>query len=236
MVLVGLVLFAIAVLSYLGLIRVMLETDRTHLSLLILVILALTSLHCLYQTIFVSRELSIARRVIDQIVRGDGEVRLVADRLIARDGSELAPGLLSRHVRNLVDKARIQRGRHVDQTLLLRSLAYQLRAREKLGLFVAEALLRLALLGTAVGFILMLVPIAGLRSFDVETLRSALAGMSGGMAVALNVTVTGIASALVLKLQYFFLDSDVADLFHRITEVTEVYVVPALETGSDGRR
>jgi hypothetical protein len=60
--------------------------------------------------------------------------------------------------------------------------------------------------------------------------------MSGGMAVALNVTVTGIASALVLKLQYFFLDSDVADRFHRITEVTEVYVVPALETGSDGRR
>ena len=64
---------------------------------------------------------------------------------------------------------------------------------------------RLALLGTAVGFILMLIPIAGLTSFDVETLRKALAGMSSGMAVALNITVTGIGTALLLKLQYYFL-------------------------------
>ena len=41
------------------------------------------------------------------------------------------------------------------------------------------------LLGTAIGFILMLIPIAGLSSFDAETLRGALAGMTGGMAVAL---------------------------------------------------
>jgi hypothetical protein len=33
-----------------------------------------------------------------------------------------------------------------------------LRAREKLSLFLSEALLRLALLGTAIGFILMLIP------------------------------------------------------------------------------
>jgi hypothetical protein len=80
----------------------------------------------------------------------------------------------------------------------------------------------------------MLIPIAGLKSFDVETLRAALAGMSGGMAIALNVTVTGIATALVLKFEYYFLDEDIADLFRRITEVTEVYVVSTLERSADG--
>ena len=92
----------------------------------------------------------------------------------------------------------------------------------------------LALLGTAVGFILMLIPIAGLTSFDVDTLRKALSGMSSGMAVALNITVTGIGTALLLKLQYYFLATGVVDLYDMITEVTEVHVISALEHDRDG--
>jgi hypothetical protein len=71
--------------------------------------------------------------------------------------------------------------------------------------------LRLALLGTAIGFILMLIPISGLSSFEAGTLRTALGGMTGGMAIALNVTVTGIASSLVLKLEYYMLDNAIEE-------------------------
>jgi len=116
----------------------------------------------------------------------------------------------------------------------LRAMADRLRSRERLGWFVSEALLRLALLGTAVGFILMLLPLTGLSTFDAETSRRALSGMSGGMAIALNVTVTGIATALLLKLQYFFLGTSLADLVDMITEATEVHVVSALERDADG--
>ena len=142
--------------------------------------------------------------------------------------------IIARHVANLVAKARAQKGRRVDQTLLLRTLADQLRSREKIGIFISESLLRLALLGTAVGFILMLIPIAKLTAFDAELLRKALAGMSSGMAIALNITVTGIATALLLKLQYFYLDKAIGDLFSGITELTEVHIVSALERDSDG--
>jgi hypothetical protein len=45
-------------------------------------------------------------------------------------------------------KSALQRGGHLDQVVLLaRALADQLRAREKLGLFLSEALLQLALPG-----------------------------------------------------------------------------------------
>jgi hypothetical protein len=80
----------------------------------------------------------------------------------------------------------------------------------------------------------MLIPIAGLTAFDAESLRKALAGMSSGMAIALNVTVTGIATALLLKLQYFYLDKAIADLLTTITELTEVHVVSVLEHEGDG--
>jgi MotA/TolQ/ExbB proton channel family len=230
LILMSLTVFGVAVLWHLGLIRLMLETDRTHVSSLILILFVLTTLHCLTQTWIVSKELTAVRSFQDGIQGERGFLRtLHGDPSNAPQGSVIA-----RHVANLVAKARAQKGRRVDQTLLLRALADQLRSRERIGLFVSEALLRLALLGTAVGFILMLIPIAGLTAFDAESLRKALAGMSSGMAIALNVTVTGIATALLLKLQYFYLDKAIADLLTTITELTEVHVVSVLEHDGDG--
>jgi hypothetical protein len=230
LILMSLTAFGVAVLWRLGLIRLMLDTDRTHVSSLILGLFVLTTLHCLTQTWIVSKELTAVRVFEEAVRRERGELAA-----LAADPKRLPQGsMIARHVANLVAKARTQKGFRLDQTLLLRTLADRLRSREKIGIFVAEALLRLALLGTAVGFILMLIPIAGLTAFDAESLRKALAGMSSGMAIALNITVTGIATALLLKLQYFYLDKAIADLFADITELTEVHVVSALEHHGDG--
>jgi hypothetical protein len=193
--------FGVVVLWKLGLIRLMFDTDRTRISSVILGLFGLTSLHCMTQTCIVSKELIAVRRFREQMLHGGPAWLSFGDP--GRLGED---SLITHHVGNLVATAKAQKGRRIDQTLLLRALADRIRSREKLGLFVSEALLRLALLGTAVGFILMLVPIAGLVAFDAESLRKALAGMSGGMATALNITVTGIATALVLKLEYFLLD------------------------------
>jgi hypothetical protein len=232
-----LVIFGILVLLYFGLIQAMLETDRTKISLVILSIFAVTSLHCLYQTVMVSRELIAARKVREAIVAAGGRALVATgERLSTAQGQVLEPGIVTTHIANLVSKARTLGENHLDQTLLLRSLADQLKTREKLGWFISESLLRLALLGTAVGFILMLIPVAGLDAFDVQSLRQTLTGMSSGMAIALNVTVTGLATALLLKFQYYLLDEAIADLFRDVTELTEVYVVPTLEPKGDVAR
>ncbi|HEY4203329.1 MAG TPA: hypothetical protein VGM83_22465 [Devosiaceae bacterium] len=223
------VVLAFLVLWYFGLITAILNTDRTRVSLLIAAIFVLTAFHCLFQTYEVSRELVISRRNREIISRGSvGNYRAVDGRVFTESGIELEAGIMASHIANLIRKATLQDHKAFDQTLLLRALADKLRNREKLGLFVSEALLRLALLGTAIGFILMLIPISQLNSFDAETLRTALTGMTTGMAVALNVTVSGIASALVLKFEYYLLDGAIGELFDVITETTEVNVVPAL--------
>ena len=211
-----------------GLIQQVLATDRTHVSSIIAAIFALTALHCLYQTWVTSRDLIVARRVRDQVESSDSIPVILPDGRVMVGGRELEPGLISTYVGNLLRKASLGSGAQFDQTILLRSLADRLRAREKLGLFVSEGLLRLALLGTAIGFILMLIPLSGLTSFDTETLRDALTGMTSGMSIALNVTVTGIAGALVLKFEYYLLDTAIAELFEIITEATEVGVVPRI--------
>jgi hypothetical protein len=145
------------------------------------------------------------------------------------DDGMVGPGESRRYIDSLRTKSASQRGGHLDQVILLRALADRLRAREKLGVFLSEALLWLALLGTVIGFILMLIPISGLSSFEADTLRTALGGVTGGMAIALNVTVTGIASSLVLKLEYYMLDNAIEEMFDIIVDTTEVYLIPVLE-------
>jgi hypothetical protein len=226
--------FGVLVLWYFGLLQAMLSTDRTHMSAVILGIFVVTSLHCLYQTIVVSHELVVARKVRAAVLAGAGRPLILKDdQVITGLGDRLEPGIVTTHIADLISKARGAGGANVDQMVLLRSLADQLRARENLGWFVSESLLRLALLGTAVGFILMLIPLTALDAFDVESLRRTLTGMTGGMAIALNITVAGIATALFLKLTYYLLDQAVADLFREVTKITEVYVIPTLVPGPE---
>ena len=225
---------ALCVLWWMGLLNVVLSTDHTRVSLIIFAILVGTTFHCFYQTVVVSREM-IAARQVRQILQRQAGTRflLSGDTVSTKDGTALPAGVLTGHIAALVRKAQLQSGGPVDQNLLLRLLADRLRGREKLGLFVSEALLRLALLGTAIGFILMLLPISALTSFEADTLRGALGGMTSGMAIALNVTVAGIAGALLLKLDYYLLDSAIVELFDTIVETTEIYVVSALERNAD---
>lgn len=221
--------FGLLVLWYFGLLQAVVAQDETRISLVIFAIFIFTSLHCLYQTYVVSKELTAARKVREAVVASNGRALTAREHEVrTASGDLLEPGVVTTHIANLIAKARTLEGSHLDQTLLLRSLADQLRSREKLGLFMSESLLRLALLGTAVGFILMLVPISALDAFDVESMRQTLTGMTSGMGVALNITVCGITTALFLKFTYFLLDEAIADLFREVTELTEVYIVPNL--------
>ena len=91
------------------------------------------------------------------------------------------------------------------------------------GWFAADSVLKIGLLGTIIGFILMLAPISSLVSFDPASLQKAVGGMSGGMAVALYTTLTGLAVNIVLRFQFQFLADTMQSLLleARQTDVAE---------------
>ena len=89
-----------------------------------------------------------------------------------------------------------------------------------MGHFVSDALLKLGLLGTVVGFILMLMPIGEVTEFDPGLMQRLLTEMSGGMAVALYTTLAGLVTSTLLKLQYHILDASAAELATRLSVVT----------------
>ncbi len=133
--------------------------------------------------------------------------------MVTADGRRLPPGRITGHIRNLILKAGLQGSHRLDQTLLLRGLADALRGPNQLGSFASDALMKLGLLGTIVGFILMLAPIAGLDAADRASVKSSMGLMSDGMAVAMYTTLSGLIGSILVQTQYYMLDEATAKLF-----------------------
>ena len=226
-------LFGLWTASLYGYLQFMVANDRSHITLLILGLYAVFSLHCMLLIVRVSRDISNLHDVQALISNGNIEYELLGDEVEISGQRTLKKCTATGHIRNLVTMARLQGVGRLDQTILLRRLADSLRYRQSVGWFVADAMLKLGLLGTVIGFILMLSSIQSIESFDVETLKNALSAMSGGMGVALFTTLFGLVGGILLKLQYYILDDATSYLFGVTTELTEVYVVPALNRGID---
>jgi hypothetical protein len=141
----------------------------------------------------------------------------------------LPDGCVSRYIRDLHTKAGLSKGRPIDQGLLLDSFEAELKQGHLFGWFIADLLLSLGLLGTVIGFIVMLGPISGLDAGDQSAIKGALAAMSGGMAVALYTTLTGLIGGMLLKVQGFLLDGAVDEVIRRTTRLTEVHILPTIE-------
>jgi hypothetical protein len=220
----GFTAFAALLLWRYGLLRLMVQSDRTYISSVICVLYVGASLHCLYRTIAVSREGERERRTARALVENNEAVF---------SAETLPEGLTADHSRDLAEKARAQGERRLDQTLLLRGLADRLRGSNGFGNFASDSLMKLGLLGTIIGFIIMLAPIAGLDVSDKSVLKSSMGLMSDGMAVAMYTTLAGLVGSILLKLQYYMLDGATSTLFSRVVRLTETRVVPALERRYD---
>ncbi|MET1028965.1 MAG: MotA/TolQ/ExbB proton channel family protein [Dongiaceae bacterium] len=216
----GVCLFAFVILWYYGLIERMIVADRSYISSVIGVLYIASSLHCLWRILIISREGDATLKTAQAVIR-NGAVS---------ESKNSLPGLVAAHIRDLVTKAALQGPERLDQTLLLRVLAARLRGSNQFGAFAADTLMKLGLLGTIIGFIMMLAPIAGLDTENREAVRSSMSLMSDGMAVAMYTTLAGLAASILVKVQYSMLDSATAKIFAFAVDLTEVHVVSVLES------
>ncbi len=227
MIFTGLSIFAVVLLWRYGFIRLMLVSDRTYISSLIAVLYVITCCHCFWRTRATAREGEAARRCSAILSTPDGATAL------GDNAKALPAGLVTDHIRSLVTKAETQGSGHLDQTLLLRTLADRLRGSNAFGAFASDTLMKLGLLGTIIGFIIMLAPIAGLDAADKVAMKSSMGLMSDGMAVAMYTTLAGLVGSILIKIQYYMLDAATQRVFSDAVTLTETRVTPALERRHD---
>jgi hypothetical protein len=153
---------------------------------------------------------------------------------LGADARALPAGLVTDHIRSLVTKSKIQTSGRLDQTLLLRALADRLRGSNAFGAFASDTLMKLGLLGTIIGFIIMLAPITGLDAADKVAMKSSMGLMSDGMAVAMYTTLAGLVGSILIRIQYYMLDAATQRVFSDAVALTETRVTPVLERRHDG--
>lgn len=228
MIFTGLSVFGLVLLWRYGLIHLMVASDRTYISGLIGALYIVTCCHCFLRTRAIAREGAAAMRCRALLSTPEGSSALTIDR------PPLPDGMVADHIRNLVTKARAQNGGRIDQTLMLRALADRLRGSNGFGAFASDTLMKLGLLGTIVGFIIMLAPVATLDAADKAAMRASMGLMSDGMAVAMYTTLAGLIGSILVRIQYYMLDAATQRVFSDAVMLTETRVTPVLEARHDG--
>ena len=104
-----------------------------------------------------------------------------------------------------------------EKLAFLNTLGDELSNRHSFGYLMIDTLLKLGLTGTVIGFIFMLLPIGSIEEFDPQILQQLLATMSGGMAIALYTTLTGLLTSMLLKFQYYLLDTAVINIINYLS-------------------
>lgn len=218
----ALTLLAFVLLWFYGLAQKALTSDPTHITTAIGLIYIAASLHCLWRSMAISREAIAGERLAGAIA--------ASEPILAAANDPRNDGCVAAHIRDLAKKSQLTaEGRRFDQTILLRVLAERLSGSNTFGTFTSDLSMKLGLFGTIVGFIMMLAPIAGLNTEDQTAIKSSLALMSDGMAVAMYTTLAGLVGSILIKLQYQFVESATTSLFTSAVALTEVYVIPMLE-------
>ena len=177
---ISLVVFLIYLIVDLGLFSLIVESDKSKISIIILGLYLISCIHWFFVALNLDKEIKSIENPDKTTLIGS----FVADITSVGQTS-------------------------VDKKITL--LQDELSNKFSFGYLAVDVLLKLGLTGTVIGFILMLLPIGEIQDFDPKILQKLLSTMSGGMAVALYTTLTGLISSMLLKFQYFLLDMRLSD-------------------------
>jgi len=202
----GLLLFGAFLLWQYELLQQLQEQDQTRLSIIILVLFLLTTLYLGGCSLRLSRESNLAEQA-DSAANGWAADHLRLVRQLQESGSDLA------------------------HEPLLARLVEQVHSGHASGWFISDLLLRLGLIGTVIGFVMMLGSVYNLDGDGAYALKQLLGEMGGGMQVALYTTLTGLGSAILLSIQCHWLDRCADRLVSRIIELS---ATRQAASGNDG--
>lgn len=183
----GVIIFFTYLIFDLGLLSLIIASDQSKISLIILALYYLATAHWYYLSFSLDKE-------IEGLNFEDASSSILLSKLKYFDGNDQQKSIN-----------------------YLSILEDELANRHALGYMIVDILLKLGLTGTVIGFILMLLPIGEIKDFDPQIIQQLLSKMSGGMAVALYTTLTGLVTSTLLKLQYFLLDTSLTGLFNYLS-------------------
>lgn len=174
--------------------------DRSYMVTLIAVLLLLATGHCAYHMLMT--------------LRASDAIGL----LLQRDSAPPAQALVDDFLRD-IDVAGTD---DAQGKAIIDIYADRLRAPVDIGWFLVDVVIRLGLLGTIIGFILIFSSLSSSSlGTSSEGLKDLLLLMSGGMGTALLTTLAGLVCATILSFQYLILGRQTEHLLAQLMRVCQ---------------
>ncbi len=226
----------IAVAWHQGLLHIVFRSDASYLSVVIVGVFLISSIHAGRLIFRLSKHINQVTTV-SHLMDSDRDAQINIDKnsVVFGYSSVLPEGPVNWHIHNLVN--RYNNAANVydfarDQSQLLDALSRRVKSPQQVGWLIADLLIKLGLLGTVIGFILMLQSVPAVEELDLSAIQAMLSKMSDGMRVALFTTLCGLIGGVLAGVQYHIADRGAEELIAGITEVAEVHVIPRLTNGA----
>lgn len=202
--------------------------DSSKLSWVITLLFVIMLCHCARRARFLSCEINAAGQAMALLQEGPLEAR---DGRVRAGGRALPDCLLSQHLLDLLHQGQVP-GRAAaeaavqGQTLaanpeLLETLEDRLKNPHNIGWFCTDIMIKLGLLGTIIGFVLMLGSVVNVSDFDANAMQNILKQMSSGMGTALYTTFAGLVCSILTAAQFFMLDQAADELVDEAKGLTQ---------------
>lgn len=233
LILTGLIIFGLFVSWNEGVLPLLFAGDKSNISLVITLIYFLVSIHCARRVWILSIQVNATNEIAD-IIRDEPELNfhIVNNKVDINGKQNLPPGIASEYIHDLITRAN-NHAVHSEEGInkeseLIEVYESRLKGPHEIGWFAADSMIKLGLLGTIIGFILMLSSVANITDFDITTMQKILTNMSSGMGTALFTTMAGLVCSLLATIQYLMLERNIDVLIETVKHLAQVHIIPKL--------
>ena len=194
-----------------GLIVKIVSSDKSYITSLIILSFIAISIHCFYYTYIISDELNKAHVIKKSLLNENVKLRIIEGSLILTSKGEISDGIVCDYFKDLIG---LKKNGATSHAQILDSYIKRTVGFYEFGWFCSDIMLKLGLIGTVIGFIIMLGSLSDITTFDVTLLQGVLTTMGSGMGVALYTTLTGLISSILLRIQFQMITANVATLIN----------------------
>ena len=219
-----------------GFLRFVFLNDPTRISVVISLIFIAGSVHCALRVWYLSAQLNEVLQISQE---GKNAKISTLNGLLILDGKMMNDSLASRFFIDILKINLQSQNQYERQTFpqLIDVLVEETGGQHETGWFFVHLLVKLGLLGTVVGFVLMLGSFADINSIEFADLQDMIGRMAVGMGVALTTTLVGLVSSMLLGFQYLMLDRAADHLVSSSVHFANVHLNNNVEEATtDGHR
>jgi hypothetical protein len=230
----GLVLFGFIVCYDTGLLKSMVETDRSMICIVVIAMYAVGLGHSFWRTWHLSTELNQVARTGEVLCVQQPNSPIIVNNnsVCLASGIALPESFVTRYVTDLFRTLKV--GTETSQQVesradILEAYASKVRGANDFGWYLIDLMLKVGFLGTLIGFIMMLGAVSQQELLDASMMQRVLKQMSFGMSTALNTTLVSLVAGILLSIPYYLLGRGLDNLLEDTIHLTEVQIWPRLE-------